>query len=100
MRVGVYMEFIGKVSDFEDVPNMVYIVKTVNIDKVAFDVYLSTISNNLDHEKVVGIEEVAGSVTLRATKQVVEYAACHIGSYITQLVFDKSSKSASLTSMV
>lgn len=94
------MKAIGKADDFEDVPDMVYVVKAVNIDKVAFDVYLVTVSNNLDHEKIVGIDEVVGSVTLKATKSVVEYAARNVGSHMTKLFFDNSSKSANLTSII
>lgn len=87
-------------DDWSHVDEMVYIIKTVNIDKLTLDVYNTrrgTVESGLSREsKSLRLSELAGTVTLKASKHVITETSLSIGRMISDIRISQTEKTATI----
>ncbi len=85
------------------IPDKLYTIKSINVDKIVFDVFNITdknIRNDLSSTRVLKLGEPSGTLNIRATSEVIAMASMNIGRIVCDIRIDTNiHKHATLVGM-
>ena len=95
---------LSKCIRTDQLPTKLYLIKSINVDKIVFDVFTvepKNIQSNMDNAKVIMLDEPKGTLNLRSIPAVIADASINIGRLVSWIEIDANKhKSATITGMV
>jgi hypothetical protein len=91
-----------RIDDYDESVVRFYCIKSVDIDKIVFDVYAiedCNMQNDLDSNKVMVLGESIGTVKLKAVMQIIKLAVNAVGCVVFNLDMDTDNKKVVLINM-
>ena len=89
-------------DDYDESVVRFYCIKSVDIDKITFDVYAiedCNVQNDFDHNRVMFLDEPVGTVKLKAVMQMIKLAVNAVGCVVFNLDMETNDKKVVLTNM-